>query len=118
MMHLPIKNVVVIQSIINKLKNKMRVIVGTIPFRKFKNNTAELYSNSNNSKNDFNMIIERRSCWCILFIDNGTRVEAKIIHTGRGKFKILEDNCKERYIDRIVDASDVVRCKVEPAAHI
>jgi hypothetical protein len=118
MMHLPIKNVVVIQSIINKLKNKMRVIVGTIPFRKFKNNTAELYSNSNNSKNNFNMIIERRSCWCILFIDNGTRVEAKIIHTGRGKFKILEDNCKERYIDRIVDASDVVRCKVEPAAHI
>ncbi len=82
MMHLTIKNVVVIQSIINKLKNKMRVIVGTIPFRKFKNNTAELYSNSNNSKNDFNMIIERRSCWCILFIDNGTRVEAKIIHTG------------------------------------
>ena len=52
-MHLPIKNVVVIQSIINKLKNKMRVIVGTIPFRKFKNNTVELYSNSNSSKNDF-----------------------------------------------------------------
>jgi hypothetical protein len=118
MMHLPIKNVVVIQSIINKLKNKMGVIVDTIPFRKCKNNTVELYSNSNNGKNDFNMIIERRSCWCILFIDNGTRVEAKIIHTGRGKFKILEDNCKERYINRIVDASDVVRCKVEPAAHI
>ena len=117
-MHLPIKNVVVIQSIINKLKNKMRVIVGTIPFRKCKNNTVELYNNNNNSKNDFNMIIERRCCWCILFIDNGTTVEAKIIHTGRGKFKILEDNCKERYIDRIVDASDVVRCKVEPAAHI
>jgi hypothetical protein len=118
MMHLPIKNVVVIQSIINKLKNKMGVIVDTIPFRKCKNNTVELYSNNNNSKNDFNMIIERRCCWCILFIDNGTRVEAKIIHTGRGKFKILEDNCKERYINRIVDASDVVRCKVEPAAHI
>ena len=117
-MHLPIKNVVVIQSIINKLKNKMSVIVGTIPFKRFENNTVELYSNSNSSKNDFNMIIERRSCWSILFIDNGTRVEAKIIHTGRGKFKILEDNCKERYINRIVDASDVVRCKVEPAAHI
>jgi hypothetical protein len=83
MMHLPIKSVVVIQSIINKLKNKMRVIVGTIPFEKFKNNIVELYSNGNNSKNDFNMTIERRSCWCILFIDNGTRVEAKIIHTHR-----------------------------------
>jgi hypothetical protein len=70
------------------------------------------------AKTILTMIIERRSCWCILFIDNGTGVEAKIIHTGRGKFKILEDNCKERYINRIVDASDVVRCKVEPAAHI
>jgi hypothetical protein len=113
MMNLPIKNVVV-QSIINRLNNKMRVVVRSIPFGKCRND-VELHSNSNN---DFNIIIERRSCWCILFIDNGTRVEAKIIHVGRGKFKILEDNCKERYINRIVDASDVVRCKVEPAAHI
>ena len=39
-------------------------------------------------------------------------IEAKIIHKGRGKFKILEDNCKGKYIGKIVDASDVIRCKL------
>jgi hypothetical protein len=33
---------------------------------------------------------ERYSCWCFLHID-GTGFDAKIIHKGRGKFKILND---------------------------
>ena len=56
--------------------------------------------------------VERRSCWAIVTIDR-LEIDAKIMHKGRGKFEILEDNCKGRYISKIVDASDVLRCKVE-----
>ena len=35
------------------------------------------------------------------------------IHRGWGEFEILEDNCEGKYIGEIVDASDVVRCKVQ-----
>jgi hypothetical protein len=55
---------------------------------------------------------EKLSCWSVLSID-GLKIDAKIIHKGRGKFEILEDNYKGKYISKIVDASDVVRCKVE-----
>jgi hypothetical protein len=56
--------------------------------------------------------VEKRSCWSILSIDE-LDIDAKIIHKGRGKFEILEDNHQGKYIGKIVDASDVVRCKVE-----
>jgi hypothetical protein len=55
---------------------------------------------------------DRYSCWCFLLID-GTQVEAKIIHKGRGKFKILNDEHGGKYTNKIVDASDVVRCRTE-----
>ena len=51
------------------------------------------------------------SCWCYIVID-GARLEAKIIHKGRGKFKILADEYGGKYSNKIVDASDVVRCKI------
>jgi len=57
--------------------------------------------------------IEKYSCWSILSID-GVEIEAKIIHKGRGKFKIVEDKHKSKYINKIVDASDVICCKVKP----
>jgi hypothetical protein len=44
---------------------------------------------------------------------DGFEIDAKIIHRGRGEFEILEDNCRGKYIGEIVDASDVIRCKVE-----
>lgn len=52
------------------------------------------------------------SCWCFLLID-GSEFEAKIIHKGRGKFKILDDEYGGKYNNKIVDASDVIRCKIE-----
>lgn len=61
----------------------------------------------NSSKAD-----ERRSCWAIVSID-GFEIAAKIIHRGRGEFEILEDNYRGKYIGELVDASDVIRCKVE-----
>jgi hypothetical protein len=55
---------------------------------------------------------DRYSCWCFLLMD-GARFEAKIIHKGRGKFKILNDEYGGKYNNKIVDASDVIRCKIE-----
>jgi hypothetical protein len=55
---------------------------------------------------------ERYSCWCFLRID-GTVFDAKIVHKGRGKFKILDDEYGGKYNNKIVDASDVIRCKIE-----
>jgi hypothetical protein len=52
------------------------------------------------------------SCWCYIVID-GARFEAKIIHKGRGKFKILNDEYGGIYSDKIVDASDVIRCRID-----
>jgi hypothetical protein len=64
----------------------------------------------NDNSNNFNVVIERCSCWAVLSIDS-LKIEAKIIHKGRGRFKILEDNYRGKYIGKIVDASDVIRCK-------
>jgi hypothetical protein len=33
-------------------------------------------------------------------------------HSGRGKFKILNNEYGIKYVNRIVDASDIVHCKV------
>jgi hypothetical protein len=55
---------------------------------------------------------ERCSCWCYIVID-GTGFDAKIVHKARGKFKILNDEYGGKYTNKIVDASDVVRCKTE-----
>ena len=55
---------------------------------------------------------ERCSCWCCIDIC-GTEFEAKIIHKGRGKFKILNDEYGGRYVHRTIDASDVIRCRID-----
>ena len=55
---------------------------------------------------------ERYSCWCFVLID-GTGFEAKIVHKGRGKFKILNDEYGGKYDNKILDALDVIRCRVE-----
>lgn len=35
---------------------------------------------------------EQDGTWCTVFLEEeGSKVEAKITHTGRGKFKILDD---------------------------
>jgi hypothetical protein len=53
---------------------------------------------------------ERYPCWCYIVID-GTGFHGKIMHKGRGKFKILNDEYGGKYSNKIVDASDVIRCK-------
>ena len=40
------------------------------------------------------------------------RVRQKIIHIGRGKFKILDDVKGDKYTEKKIDASDVFYCKL------
>src|SRR6476620_983911 len=93
--------------ITNNLKGKITTIANTVHFDK--NHIKP--DNNNNNNNKFSTLVEKYSCWCILFID-GVKIDAKIIHKGRGRFKIVEDKYKGKYVNKIVDASDVIRCKV------
>ncbi|HZD83293.1 MAG TPA: hypothetical protein VE076_10495 [Nitrososphaeraceae archaeon] len=116
MTNLSIKNdaVVVRRWIVNKIKTKISIITDAISLGKYIKSTYEV--NANNTENDFNIIVEeeRYSCWFVLFIDYEVKIEAKIIHKGRGKFKIVEDRYGGKYINKIVDASDVIRCTEIP----
>jgi hypothetical protein len=55
---------------------------------------------------------ENRCCWCIILL-NDTRLTAKIIHIGRGKFKILNDEYGGIYVNKTVDASDILTCNLD-----
>jgi hypothetical protein len=55
---------------------------------------------------------DNNGSWCALLIDNNT-ITAKISHIGRGKFKILAAQNGDKYINKIVDASDVFSCNRE-----
>ena len=89
--------------ITNNLKGKITTIANTVDFDK------NHIKPDNNNK--FSTLVEKYSCWCILFVD-GVKIDAKIIHKGRGRFKIVEDKYKGKYVNKMVDASDVIRCKV------
>jgi hypothetical protein len=93
--------------ITNNLKGKITTIANTVHFDK--NHIKP--DNNNNNNNKFSTLVEKYSCWCILFVD-GVKIDAKIIHKGRGRFKIVEDKYKGKYVNKMVDASDVIRCKV------
>ena len=46
---------------------------------------------------------DKKGDWCIVSLD-GT-----IIHKSRGKYKIVEDTKNGIYVDKIVDASDIIQ---------
>jgi len=71
-----------------------------------------MYKRPDSNGVNYSKADEKRSCWAIVSID-GLEIDAKIIHRGRGEFEILEDNYSGNYIGELVDASDVIRCKVE-----
>ena len=56
---------------------------------------------------------DRNESWCTLSVDN-VMITAKIQHIGRGRYKILAtEDGGEKYINNVVDASDIFRCKRE-----
>jgi hypothetical protein len=57
---------------------------------------------------------EEDGTWCTVFLEEeGTKVEAKITHTGRGKFKILDDKNDGKYRYKKIDASDIFSCRID-----
>ena len=68
----------------------------------------------NNINSRYSTTAEIYSRWCVLFIDQ-LKIEARILHIGTGKFKIVEDKFNAKYVNKIVDASEVIRCKVKPS---
>ncbi|MGI8831021.1 MAG: hypothetical protein ACR2IS_00120, partial [Nitrososphaeraceae archaeon] len=51
---------------------------------------------------------ERNSSWCLASIKE-VRRRVKIVHIGRGKFKVINDGEGDRYADNIIiDASDIL----------
>jgi hypothetical protein len=56
---------------------------------------------------------DRNESWCTLSVDN-VMITAKIQHIGRGRYKILAtEDGGDKYINNVVDASDVFSCKRE-----
>lgn len=49
---------------------------------------------------------------CTVFIDK-KEVRVTIIHVGRGKFIIIRDDYSDKYVGKIIDASDVIHCRSE-----
>jgi hypothetical protein len=54
---------------------------------------------------------ERNSSWCLASIKDA-KTKVRIVHIGRGKFKVISDGEGDRYADNIIiDASDIFHCK-------
>jgi hypothetical protein len=51
---------------------------------------------------------DKKGDWCIVSLD-GIIIRAKNIHKSRGKYKIVEDTKNGTYVDKIVDASDIIQ---------
>jgi hypothetical protein len=95
-------------------KTTYRTLITSRPISKLANYRTKTYTITvgHKSKKQEEEKEERYSCWCFLRID-GTGFDAKVVHKGRGKFKILDDEYGGKHSNKIVDASDVIRCKVE-----
>ncbi len=46
--------------------------------------------------------------WAIISID-GSVTRAKIVHKGRGKYTIIEDLKRGKYVNRVIDAGDIIQ---------
>ena len=46
--------------------------------------------------------------WAIISID-GAVTRAKIVHKSRGKYMIVEDSKDGKYLNRVIDAGDIMQ---------
>jgi len=53
---------------------------------------------------------DKYSSWCSAAIEGVKRIKVRLAHVGIGKFLVLEDVEGGKYIDKKVDASDIVNC--------
>jgi hypothetical protein len=50
----------------------------------------------------------KKGDWCIVSLD-GAIIRVKIMHKSRGKYKIIDDTKNGMYIEKIIDASDIIQ---------
>ena len=55
---------------------------------------------------------ERNAAWCVVDIE-GKIFRARVIHVGRGRFLVIEDNQDSDFVDKIVDASNILGCELK-----
>ena len=54
---------------------------------------------------------EKNSSWCLVSI-NQAKKKVKLVHIGRGKFKVIAGEEGDRGNDnKIIDAADIFHCK-------
>ena len=46
--------------------------------------------------------------WAIISIDSAI-TRAKIVHKNRGKYKIVEDSKGRKYVNKVIDAGDIMQ---------
>jgi hypothetical protein len=68
------------------------------------NNNYKYIREQGNSNRD------QAAYWCIVEINNLV-FRAKIIHIGRGRYKIIKDSKQGRFEGQVIDASDVLHCE-------
>ena len=51
---------------------------------------------------------DKNGTWCVVSVD-GAILRAKVVHKNRGKFRIVEDVQHGKYVDKTVDASDILQ---------
>lgn len=50
-----------------------------------------------------------KGTWCLISVANN-QIRARIMHIGRGRFRILEDE-SGKYSEQKIDASDILHCR-------
>ena len=51
---------------------------------------------------------DKKGDWCIVSLD-GAIIRVKIMHKSMGKYKIIDDTKNGMYIEKIIDASDIIQ---------
>ena len=49
---------------------------------------------------------------CLVVVDD-EEIKANIIHVGKGRFRIVSDDRNGKFVGRIIDAGDVIHCRVD-----
>src|SRR5919201_5287862 len=55
---------------------------------------------------------DKDAAWCTVDYDENI-FQAFVVHKRRGKFLILKDNQEGRYVNSVIDASNILACEVK-----
>ena len=105
-----------VRTIAHKFLKNLAVVVSPVQVKDINTLNLRLSVKSNNTvnnKNNNKCVVEHHQLpgyWCIVEI-NKLVFRAKIIHIGRGKYKIVNHNSEGNFVGHVIDASDVLHCE-------